>query len=324
MKPKRLNEVVALIAQPDFQQWWVDLRKSRSESEAAQKRYDALLSEATLMEFKAELAQKNAIDTLYRAGECEDSAANMLVEATELENRSFRAVSDFEEQRYRVSELWYRLGASEKLLDEKREAHASANNKRSEAELKNAERAHRAASDEYERETGRRNRLWEEVERIWARSAEVNLLVAEQRARGKRTRKESEALFVVAEERKRRSAELRAEADAASSACEAAAAKIKGVLDRAREHFGCATGTDFLYFRQKDNQKMVFCVPLIEDHDHYNVELTPLSVYVVDRQRGVSFLEPAAGQRPTEEEGDQRFEDYFLRGRKGAVGSIRS
>src|SRR5688572_23479361 len=114
MKPKRLSEVRALISQADFQEWWAQLVKSREEARAAQERYDELLSQNTLMEFKAELTQKNAIDTLYRAGECEDTAANMLFEATGLENRSYRVIADFEEQRYKVSELWYRLGAAEK------------------------------------------------------------------------------------------------------------------------------------------------------------------------------------------------------------------
>jgi hypothetical protein len=42
-------------------------------------------------------------------------------------------------------------------------------------------------------------------------------------------------------------------------------------------------------------------------------------VYSVDRQRGVAFLEPARAQSPSLEEGDRRFEDYFLKGRKGEI-----
>lgn len=317
MKSRRLRDVLDLVKQPEFQQWWSEVQKERSASELARQQYDELLAEATLMEFRSELSQKNAIDTLYRAGECEDAAASMLCEATELENRSYRAVADFEEQRYKVSELWYRLGASDKRLDEKREAHALVKSKKSELELRNAESAHRTLSDDFERGTGRRNRLWEEVERIWTKSAEVNLLVSEQRLRGKRIRKEAEALFAAAEERKRKSLELRARADAASSASEASLEQARAVLEQAREKFGCAVASDFLYFQQKDNPKMAFCVPLVEDHDNYNVELKPLSVYLVDRQRGISFLEPAASYVPSSDEADRRFEEYFLRGRRG-------
>jgi len=319
MKPLRLPEVRALLAQPEFQAWWDELQKARTALTTADKAYEELLSQTTLMEFRAELTQKNAIDTLYRAGACEDSAANMVFEATELENRSFRAVSDFEEQRFKVSEIWYRLGASEKDLDEKREGHNQHKTKKSEADLQASERAHHTAAEDYERETARKNRLWEEVERIWARSAEVSLLVSEQRIRGKRIRKQAEGMFAMAEERKQRARDLRAEAEASSQARESAEARIVKLIEEARERFGCAAGEEFLYFRQTDNQKLAFCVSLVDDGETYNVEVKPLTVYSVDRQRGVSFLEPARADAPSADEGDQRMQDFMLKGRKGSA-----
>jgi len=295
MKPKRVDEVVALIAQPEFQSWWAELQRARAELKTAQQRHEEMLSEASLTEFKAELLQKNAIDTLYRAGECEDAAATMMFEGTELENRSFRAVSDFEEQRFKVSDFWYRLGTAEKLLDERRETLASARTKKSETDLKGAEQAHRVAREEYDRETARKNQLWEEVERIWAKSAEANLLVAEQRVRAKRIRREAEALFALAEERKQQSGILRAEAERASALSQTTETALRAVLDQAQREFECSAGTDFLYFRYKDDQKLALCVSLIEDRDNYNVVLLPLSIHRVGRQRGVAFLEPSFG-----------------------------
>ncbi len=321
MKPKRLNEVLALLRQPEVQSWWAEVQKRRAELEAAQRQQAELLSEASLTEFRSELSQKTAIDTLYRAGELDDAAASMLFEAGDLENRSYRAVSDFEEQRFKVSEIWYRLGAAEKMLEECREAHAKSSSKKSESELLAAERAHRTSHDDYERETERRKQLWDEVERIWAKSAEVNLLVAEHRLRAKRVRKEAEALFAEAEDGKRRGAEMRARAEAASSRCQGAEAALRSTLDRARELLSCAVGNDFLYFLRKDSSRIALCISLIEDHDNYNLELSPLGVYRVDRQRGVAFLEPLAASAPSAEEGDRRFEEYFLRGRKGAGAS---
>src|SRR3954469_4815498 len=99
MKQKRLTEVRSLIASADFKQWWDQLNAVRDALREAEARYEELLGQCTLMEFRAELSQKNAIDTLYRAGEHEDTAANMLFEATELENKSFKGVGEFEEQR---------------------------------------------------------------------------------------------------------------------------------------------------------------------------------------------------------------------------------
>jgi len=265
------------------------------------------------MEFRAELTQKNAIDTLYKAGEHEDTAANMLFEATDLENKSFKGVGEFEEQRFRASESWYRLGAAEKKVSDLKDK------KGDPSELNTAERALQAAQQEYERENNRKMRAWDEVERLWARSAEVSLLVAEERALGKKVRKEAEGLFALAEDRKKRSKELKAEVDACAQTVEHANAKVSALLLAARERFGCATGTDFLYFRQKDDQRLAYCVSLVEDKDGYNIEVRPLAVYSVDRQRGVAFLEPARAQSPSLEEGDRRFEDYFLKGRKGEI-----
>ncbi|MFZ5470771.1 MAG: hypothetical protein ACOZIN_15175 [Myxococcota bacterium] len=323
MKQKRLAEVRALVAQPELQDWWAKLLAAREEARVAKERYDELLSQTILTEFRAELTQKNAIDTLHRAGECEDSAATLLFEATVLENQSFQAVSDFEEQRFKVSELWYRLGAAEKNLEDDRAA-VTAKAKKAEENVRSAERALRIATEEYERETAKKNRLWDEVERLWAKSAEVNLLVSEQRSRGQKVRKEAEKLFALAEERKLRTKELHTEADVANGAVEAAEAKIRHLHQEARERFGCAVGTDFLYFRQKESQKLAYCVSLVEDREGYNIEVKPLAVYSVERQRGVAFLEPARAEAPSVEEGDRRFEEYFLTGRKGEAHPARS
>jgi hypothetical protein len=313
MKQKRLNEVRALIASADFQVWWGQLNAVRDGLSDFEARYEDLLGQCTLTEFRAELSQKNAIDTLYRAGEHEDLAANMLFEATELENKSFKGVADFEEQRIRASDCWYRLGAAEKHLEEARELKHSA------SEVVALEKGVRQFAEDYTREDGRKARLWDEVERLWARSAEVNLLVAEQRALGKKVRRQAEALFGMAEERKLRAKALKTETEAAADAVEASKARRAGLLEEAREKFGCSSGTDFLYFRHRDDQRMAYCIALLEDRDGYNLEVKPLALYQVDRTRGVAFLEPARAVSLSQEEGDLRFEEYFLKGRKGEV-----
>ena len=313
MKQKRLIEVRALVASADFQAWWSQLNTVRDGLRDSEQRYEDLLGQCTLTEFRAELTQKNAIDTLYRAGEHEDVAANMLFEATELENKSFKGVADFEEQRIRASDSWYRLGAAEKHLEEAREK------KHSPGALLALEKGVRQIAEDYTREDGRKARLWDEVERLWARSAEVNLGVAEQRALGKKVRRHAEGLFGLAEERKLRAKELKTETEAAARSVEAHKARRAGLLEEAREKFGCSAGTDFLYFRHRDDQRMAYCVALLEDRDGYNLEVKPLAVYQVDRTRGVAFLEPARAITLSQEEGDLRFEEYFLRGRKGEV-----
>lgn len=313
MKQKRLTDIRALINSADFQAWWGQLIAVRDLLRESEERYEELLGQTTLTEFRAELTQKNAIDTLYRAGEHEDVAANMLFEATELENKGLKGVAEFEEQRIRASDTWYRLGAAEKHLEEVR---AKKGTPKVIAEL---EKGLKQLTDDYQREDGRKARAWDEVEKHWARSTEVNLQVAEQRALGKKVRRHAEALFGVAEERKQKTKELKAETANAASAVEAAKARHSALLEQAREQFGCSAGIDFLYFRHKDDQRMAYCVSLLDDREGYNLEVKPLGVYQVDRTRGVAFLEPARAASLSQEEGDLRFEEYFLKGRKGEV-----
>jgi hypothetical protein len=312
MRARRLDEVRELIASPDFRSWWQALVAARIALADAEAHRDELLAQLTSMEFRAELSQKHAIDTLYRGGEAEDAAAHLLAEAETLENRSFPGVAAFEEQRYRVSELWYRLGALESQVEHARDGKQPA------AQVLALERQRQAAADEYERETARKNRLWDEVERLWAKSAEVSLLRSEHQLQARKVRREAESLFAQAEERKKRAVALRAEGEAAASAVEAAKAALEATRQAAVERFGALVGIDFLFFRHPHDSRHAYAVALVEDTEHYNVEVRPLALFSVEHRRGVAFLEPARAAAPAADDGDRRFETWFLQGRKGA------
>jgi len=334
MKARRLSEVRQLVASPEFRGWWESLVSARRASDDSRERHEELLSQAMLMDFRAELAQKNAIDTLYRAGEFEDDAARMAVESQELENVSFKVVAEFEEQRYRASETWYRACAFERQVEGFKEQLASrrdaaakgtsgarrdpeAESGRLETELRRAERSRLQAAQENDRDIAVKNRLWEEAERIWGRMAEISLLMAERRVESKKVRTEAEGLFKQAEERKSRAASLRAEADAAAREREAAEGRVAESSKAAAERFGCAMGDEFAYFRQREDPKAAWGVALTEDSVNYNIEVKPLALYGIGQRRGVEFLEPAVEGRPSDAEGDRRFEDYFLKDRRG-------
>ena len=287
------------------------------------------------MDFRAELAQKNAIDTLYRAGELQDSAAKMLAEGQVLDNTSFKVVADYEEQRVRASEVWYHSCGAERHLDGLREQLEKRRQKlptlaplprkeleaeiaRIEGEVRRSEKALLQLAQENDKENAVKNRLWEEAEKIWVRSMELALLMAERRAQGKKVRAEAERLFKQAEERKQRANKLRAEADAVAREKESAEAKMAQAL-KDSERFGCAQGDEFVYFRQRENPNGAWCVALTEDSQNYNIEIKPLTAYSIDQKRGVEFLEPAVEVKTSDAEGDRRFEEYFLRGRQGRV-----
>ena len=97
---------------------------------------------------------------------------------------------------------------------------------------------------------------------------------------------------------------------------------VERLLGEAATRFGCAAGEDFLYFRQKDHERWAYCLALVEDAESYNVEVHPLSIYSVEQKRGVTFLEPARERAASGDEGDKRFEEYFLQGRKGRASAV--
>ena len=322
MQAKSLAEVRELVQSQEFRGWTDELAKSVAAEAAAAEHFDELLTQSTVMDFRAELAQKNAIDTLYKAGECEDAAARLLAEATDIENRSFEVVATFEEQRLKVSEIWYRMGSKEKSVVELRDRTAALREAKKEGEaaeaeanLRKTEREHRQIHADYERETQRKTRLWEEVERMWAQSAELNLVVAEKRLQGRKIRARAERLFREAEERKASGKNLRVEADRESSTRGAYQSRIQELLRDARERFGCAVGDEFLYWRQREDKDGAYCVPLIADSENYNIDVRRLSIYRLQRQRGVEFLAPVPAVDVPLAEG--RVEEFLLSGRRG-------
>jgi hypothetical protein len=323
MRPVRLADVQSLISQPEFQDWWSQLTAAHQALRRAQDRHHELLRDAALSEFNAELSQKTAADTLYQEGEHEDAAATLNFEASDAENHAFQLLSQYEDLRIHASDLWYRLGALEKSLEEKREAAAAPGaGRKAEEALKAVMRAHQAGNEEYERLATRKKELWDRVESLWGRQAETSLKMSEHKMRAQRTRKRAERELERAEQLKRDTEKASAAAEAASNEVSAAKTAISRLLHEATLRFGCAAGEDFLYFRHKDHQRWAWCVALVDDPDGYNVEVKPLSVYSVEQKRGVTFLEPARERPASTEEGDRRFEEYFLKGRKGRAPAV--
>ncbi len=328
----RLTDLRDLLQGPAFAAWWAEFGRVEATLRQAGARREDLQAQLEMMQARGELAEESAAETLSRAGEVEDRASGMSAESQELENRALELVGRFEEQRFRVSELWYRLGGAERVLEERREAlaaaggepaapqSAEARQRAAEAArlVKEAERAASERREAYQREARRKDRLWEQVERSWARSVEIALLVAEGRLQTRRVQLAAERLFQEAKDRRARAKRLKADLAAALREQDGAARMRATLLDEARQRFGCVAGTSFLYWRRRDDERGALAVALADDGEAYNVEVRALEVYLVDRQRGVAFLEPAReGRAVTEEEGDRRFEEWFLGPRAG-------
>ena len=252
----------------------------------------------------------------------------MTAEAQGHEVRALEQVGRFEEQRFRTSDLWYRQGGAERTVELRREGLAQATQAphdadkartQAEAALRLAERQLHALQDEYAAEDRKRTRLWDEVEAAWERSFERSLLAAEHATRSRRIIREAEQLFHDAEEQRGQARQLREELDQVARGLAEATRRRAGLLEAARERFGCVAGEWFLYWRHPDDQRAAWAVALRDDAASWNLPVKPLEVYTVNRARGVAFLEPAREGLPLSvEQGDRRFEEYFLGPRHGA------
>lgn len=327
MKALRLAELREVLQGSAFTGWWTEWTRSVAALAEARQRHEELVGQSETMAVRSELSQRMAVDAFSRAGDEEDEGTRCASEAQTLENRALERVGEYEEQRFRTSDLWVRLGGAERLVEERRDAVARAGSGKeaakaraqAEAALKAAERHHQEIGEQYEHEDQRRARLWEDVESTWGVAFERSLVAAEHARAARRTRREAERLFEEAEERRRRAKQLGADAEAAGRERADAAKRLGELMAEARQRFGCAPGLSFLYWRHAEDKRSAFAVALADDKDPEGGEVKALSIHTVGRQRGVSALGPAReGLAPAAEDDDRRFEEYFLGPRKGA------
>jgi hypothetical protein len=327
MRAVSLSELRELLQSQPFRSWWKEYEEALRAEAEARGRQEHLVEGLRLADVEAEAVQRRAIDAFSEAGSADEEAARIAGEAQAHEVRALEHVGRFEDQRFRTSDLWYRLGGAEREVEVRREALAhpkgtGAEGERArvqaEAALKAAEKNLRALRDEYAEEFRKRGTLWDEVEAAWERSFERALLASEHTARARRIMRSSEGLFREADEKRARARELRDQAAAAARAMDEAARGRARLREAAREQFGCVAGESFLYWRHPDEQRAAWAVALQEDAASWNVPVRALEVHLVSRIRGAAFLGPARDGLPvTVEEGDRRFEDYFLGPRSG-------
>jgi GGDEF domain-containing protein len=327
MRAVPLKELRELLQGQAFAAWWADFEAAVSTEREARVRADELGAQHRLAEQESEAAQRQAIDTFSEAGGAEEEAVRVGAEAQAHEVRALEQVGRFEEQRFRASDVWYRLGGVERTVELRREQLAALDHRRPDAEkqrvqaeaaLRIAERQLRGLQDEYGEEDRKRTRLWEEVEAVWEKSFERSLLAAEHSSRSRRIIRQAEQLFREADEKRTRSRQLREEAEQVARALAEQVRRRGGLLEAAGDRFGCLPGESFLYWRHPDDPQAAWAAALREDATAFNLPVRPLEVYMVNRARGVSFLEPAREGLPLSvDQGDRRFEDYFLGPRRG-------
>ncbi|MCX7958250.1 MAG: hypothetical protein N3B13_04320 [Deltaproteobacteria bacterium] len=336
MKAKYLKEIKNLLESSVFKEWWARYNEKQKEILNITSEIDNKMAEENNHRFNANLFQKRALDRIEESSQMDALAAKWIAEASDMDNKSYEAVARFESKRVEVSELWFKVGALDHELETikteintLRERLSAASDRQEvinlRTTLKNKEQALESLNKEfarvseiYEREAAKKKKLWEEVEMIWGISIEYNLKVAEAQAKSKKYKRDAERLLRESNYFSRMAAEKQVEQEQLIAEREKDKKYIEELLRLAREKFECIAEDEFLYWQQKENAQLIYCVPLITDLDNYNIEIRALCIYQVDRSKGVSFIEPLAGDRKRiSEEEDSRIDDFFLKGRKG-------
>lgn len=304
VRSKWLHQVREVISQEIFREWFEKLESLRKAEAISRNHYEDLLAQVNMAEFRSELAQKNAIDTLYRASESEDDAARMEAEATDLENNAMENLGGFENQRVKTSDLWFRLEAFEHDLEEAKQA-------KDQARISDLSLSVRRTREEYEREASRKQRKWEEVEAMWANALEKTLLLREKRMKGRSVRKNAEKLFAEAEKQKEQAQLKNTEAENAAEEQNRVQLELSAHVGQAREVFSAVVLEDFMYWQQRENDKAAWVVPLISDSGNYNLDFHACTILQCERSKGVEFLEPLVEQNDIERQNDNRLDAFF-------------
>ena len=152
--------------------------------------------------------------------------------------------------------------------------------------------------------------LWEEVEASWSSAFRANLGRSEYAYQSRRLRGEAEEQFVKSSHERRRVDTLGEEAKHLESKFGEYRDEIMMHMKEARTRFDCTVVEEFLYWPKQGEVRSVLCVPLIDDRDYLNVQVQALSIYQLDRTKGLDFVEPVAGSTETAGE-DPRLTAFF-------------
>ena len=276
MKAMWLDEVTALVGSEEFADWFKRLELARQNNRLAKEKHEELLTQTNLLEFRAELAYRRAIDTLEEANRLADLCAELANESAELENASFEVVSQYELQRERCTKKWEQIGGFEVRADQGDKGAASKLTK---------------LRAEYEEQGQEKQRLWSEVERLWINSIHCNLSLSERQIKASFVRDEAESLFLVHEEERQLALEQKAKAHRMAVERDTAQHELEAVNIEASTLFNSLVSDTFLFWISREDNKFVYAVSLIYNSESYAMPVGPGQVFRCSALKGIDELE---------------------------------
>ena len=106
--------------------------------------------------------------------------------------------------------------------------------------------------------------------------------------------------------------ELAAEARSSRSQADELQEEIRQHRLSAKEICSCLVGEAFLYWPRRENNKEAYCLPLADHKTGFNIELKAKTLYLINRQRGVEFIEPLPPDSVCSDKEDPRIDEFFV------------
>jgi hypothetical protein len=332
-----VRELRQLLASEGFTTWYRRFDELRQTIAAARQRHDEFLAEQSLLTFQVDTLQRAADEAVFGAGELDERAAQAQGEVMQHDNTSFAVLGAYEEQRLRATASWEMVDElDERLFSERRQGSdiqarmAAAERSRLPESVPEVERLLvrqrenaqavsqlvgelEAARTQLKTDEAKKSALWQKEQEVWVNVFRASMARAELGYQAARTRREAERLFARAEVARRRLLDLNAEAESTARELADQESALRQHLEDGRKQLGCALVAEILYWPHEADMKTALCVPLITEREHFNVQVTPLSMYKIEVARGLERLEPIGAEALGGEIDDPRLAAFFAR-----------
>ena len=352
LKPKTYTDVRELLQKESFTTWHQRYQELLEDIRDSCSRLTNTRMVRQGIKGCVEVLQHKGDNCLFQAGELDARAAIALAEHNAIENDSFEALSNFEQQRLYCSVRWDQLGVQENNLENLRQqlsemiaasqaaersqmVYSQADADHLQREINTLQQQIEELRSDYREFIRLKEELWQQVETEWSHSFAVKMAHTTQEYLSRKLKMKAEALYAQShrvrlgeqdcEDQDKEAASgdpverppeaLKEDLDRFSTRAIELEQELEQHRDTGREIFMACIVEDFMFWPRKDNVKWAFVVPLVEDREFLNIQVQPLVIYQIERARGLDFIEPfiLEQQGVHPDENDLRLEDFFKR-----------
>ncbi|MEE2959916.1 MAG: hypothetical protein VYA34_04165 [Myxococcota bacterium] len=327
MKAQKLPELYNLIKSDQFQAWQGKLENLQQRESDLRTECQELELKVATVSFRAEYFQRAGDSSLFAAGDMENRSHEYLAEHESLDNDSFEILSQFQEANARVNTRSIDFDQVDKELEDiritaserRRELQAQGSNGATEEDIRLQELERKikalgesagAARVALEHEQHDRDSLWGSIEESWQQAFRANMARSEYLYQSRKCHSKAEKLFALAEEERVNLKSLRDRLETVVQSVTEAVAAQDSLLTTGAGNFSCTVVDDFLFWPNEEDVQSVFCVPVLNDNSHFNIQIKSRKVYQLDKEKGLDFMEPVAEDGGSGEL-DPRLESFF-------------